>query len=255
MKKLKIFSGVCLLTAVLLFTGGYSYSYQLSLQAKQAVADSNSSDQNADQNYPDSSNVSGNSDYGYQPYNNNNYEYYSPYVFEYPYWDSPFYDPFIWNPYGLWAFSPGFYYGAFGFYPYNHNFRYGGYGYGYGHNGITGSRDEGNIRNAGSSGRISGINSNHLVLPSTARTLKAGTKANASHVAKINKLSRINSRIMSNRSAMQKRYTYNNSNRGGSRSASHFNSLSSPGSSGSYRRSSGGGGRSGGSGRSGGGRR
>jgi hypothetical protein len=241
MKRIKILSGLCLLVSALLFagcytqfpmriSGGYGYSYHRGTQNNQTPTDSNygnqygdqnypdsiNSDQYGDQNYPDSSDGIVNNYYGCPPYYGNDYGYNSPYVYGGLYWNSPFYDPFYWDPYGLWAFGPGFYYGAFGFYPYYHNLYYGSYGYGhglgYGHGGFTQTRGTGNLRNIDGSRSISGINSNNRIPTTTARTLQPrnyGTLSSAGNI--IRSTGKINRSMSHQTSQMQRKY-YNRGN-------------------------------------------
>jgi hypothetical protein len=146
MKTSRILSGVIVIAATLFLAGcytqfatrgagGYGYGYDQGSQYDQSPADSTYGDQYGDQNYPDSTYGQDNYDYGnppYAPYYGSDYGYNSPNIYSGLYWSSPFYDPFYWDPYGLWSYYPGLYMGAFGFYPYYHNLYYGGYGYGYG---------------------------------------------------------------------------------------------------------------------------
>jgi len=248
--------------------GNYGYSYHRGTQDNQAPADSNYSnqygdqnypdssysDQYGDQNYPDSSDGSVNNYYGWPPYYGSDYGYNSPYVYAGLYWNSPFYDPFYWDPYGLWAFSPGFYYGGFG-YGYGH-------GLGYGHGGITRTRGTGNIRNNDGSRNISGINPNNRVPTTSARTLQPGTYGTVSSAGNITRSNGRNSRIVNRQTSQMQRRYYNRGNsyrrNSGSKGSQQNVNRSAPRSSSPPSRSySGGGGRSslGGGSSSGGGRR
>jgi hypothetical protein len=200
MKSTKFLSGAVIITAALMFAGcytqvqmrrpandGYGYDRGSQEQTDQTPADSNYGDQYGDQSYADSSDGYVNNNFDYQPNYGSDYWYNSPRIYGGLYWSSPFYDPFYWDPYGLWAYSPGFFYGAFG-YPYYHNFYYGygnGYGYGYGgkygygYNG-TRTRDTRNIRNnngyrnGSGRGSVAGSGINNPV-PTTATRTQPGT--------------------------------------------------------------------------------
>ncbi len=180
MKNLKIWSGIILIIAAFLFGGcytqlamnnGYGSGNDQGYQNGQTPADSLYGDQYG---YSDSSsyyqNGNFNDYYNQPPWSWDNYYYGYPSFTRYPFWrynfslgfgwGDGFYNPYYWDPYGLWTgYYPG-YWGPYPYYPSYYNPYYGYYGsyyggYGYYNNGhqYTRSREMIGLRNDNGGGR------------------------------------------------------------------------------------------------------
>lgn len=165
MKTIKILNWLVVALTALILSGCYTmiemrdrgndnngYSNDENSQNYQTPADSNYGDQ-YDQQDMDSSQTNINNYYGYSPYYGSDYWYGSPRVHLGFVWGTPFYDPFYWDPFGLWTYYPYNFYSPFVYNPYNYGYYgyyngfYNGYYNGYNGHNLYRSRDTRNVRN------------------------------------------------------------------------------------------------------------
>jgi len=149
MKNLKILFGSVLVIAVMLLSGCYTQVAMTDNGSDNSGYDNNSQGNYqtpADTNYGNQYDQYGNQDNydSTQQGTGNNYYYNYPPSYGGPwssydwnprfslgfYWGSPFYDPYYWDPFGLWSYYPGYYPYYSSFYPtYYPNYYYGYNGY------------------------------------------------------------------------------------------------------------------------------